>query len=79
MTKMTLQATFTDGETITRNTAKGYTHAWKVTMTGHPNARRTEWSGFASSRAAAEKAAAAEGRYTRGYGGTVEVVEVVTA
>lgn len=67
MKKQKLSATFPDGQTITRTTAKPYTHAFQVwsEWTPSPNeqaegraaARKSVWAGFASSRDLAEKAA----------------------
>jgi hypothetical protein len=67
MKKQKLIATFADGQTITRTTAKPYTHAFQVCLecTPSPDEQaegvtalgKSVWTGFASSRDLAEKGA----------------------
>ena len=53
MKKHTYSATFPDGTTVTRTTARGYTHAWRVL----DDAGAVTSSGFAGSLQLAENAA----------------------
>lgn len=74
MALVTFSATFSNGETITRNNRTGrvYTHAW---ATIRPNGRVLE-SGFSSSREVANRAAMRALPWHMGVCERYEVVEV---
>ena len=65
-------ARFADGQTITRNTKRVYTHAWRVTYDG--SSGRCAWSGFSGSERGARSAASFYVKNTRNA-----VAEIVAA
>ncbi len=78
MKKTTYSATFSDGTSITRNSAREYSHAWQVNYYGSRSdgsdcATKT---GFAASKTNAEKAVRAEAAFFASLGCTVTATEV---